>query len=891
MKKYYLAFFVSAFLIIFASYIPHPVYGLIDNFIDNNGEDLCENLKGVQSSIPSGYVRDADGNCFSKFVCDSGKECSWINVSNTSSWGVPASVSAQNFYNDQITKDHLCRLAGYEYNQSNSWATKQGQWDKCNTEYYVLWNSNSWLSKKCDANTYVKEIFCAKTGTTVTPPTGDVEEPIPTVTISADPTSVQAIGTTVLTWDSTDADVCIASGDWSGVKETSGSEETSIFLFGDRTFNIACSGSGGSASDSVSVNMYIVPRAPTIRWTIKSDNVASGATYRMEVFSQDADGDLKEVVIQKNGLNVAYSDGGDGTANFAGIDTSDTNTGGTKNVVYTAWAADDYGHKTEITHTVSVSAAGVISAQSAPTIQWSIFPSGTIASGGQYTVEATAYDADNDLKAIGITKNGGAFVSSGSGDGFSNTAGGSTSDIGPSTVSFTASAVDKAGNNSGNITRTVTIGPAATAITASVSAPSCAVPGTSFTVTGNAQGSGITSNILEKDSNLDDVYGAIASRNNAGATSASISVPVNETSVAYAFRVNVNSGSTYSPVTRVSISSSCDRGLWCSLFPSLCNPIVNPSITPPITPSNEPVVNPPVVPHNNPTPTGSCSVSWNNTNLPSGYVCYSPLGEPPIGAMPATGSKQVPASPSTYTLVCNDLPTTGTQIRVLNVLCPVSNTNTTDPSTNASTGNSCKVGPNRQATLVMGGGNVATLSWPSSCSFIPSWENKPVASPHNTVIPGTGTTLGVLKCGSSEAIISAPCSTAPAAAPDFTLSASSPVKIQVVPTVGGTSKSAVISIGTFAGYNSPVTITVTPPGGVKKAEYSWNSGIFTENPSFTVQNFDSGYPSTSLVLRLTGDMKQTTYPVVITGVGGDGKTHSTSFVLDVSKTEVQFEEN
>jgi len=64
--------------------------------------------------------------------------------------------------------------------------------------------------------------------------------------------SVACNQTATLTWTSTNATECHASGSWSGNKSTSGSESVGNFT-GSRTFTIICSGSGGSASDSVTI--------------------------------------------------------------------------------------------------------------------------------------------------------------------------------------------------------------------------------------------------------------------------------------------------------------------------------------------------------------------------------------------------------------------------------------------------------------------------------------------------------------------------------------------------------------------------------------------------------------------------------------------------------------
>ena len=72
----------------------------------------------------------------------------------------------------------------------------------------------------------------------------------PTVNLTASPSSVSRGSTITLSWSSTDASSCFASGDWSGAKPTAGSQ--SIVISSSVTFTLTCSGDGGSASDTVS---------------------------------------------------------------------------------------------------------------------------------------------------------------------------------------------------------------------------------------------------------------------------------------------------------------------------------------------------------------------------------------------------------------------------------------------------------------------------------------------------------------------------------------------------------------------------------------------------------------------------------------------------------------
>ena len=70
----------------------------------------------------------------------------------------------------------------------------------------------------------------------------------------------------ILTWTSSNALSCTASGNWSGHRALSGSESTGN-LASTRTYTITCVGSGGSVSDSVVVNVSS-PFNPVINPTV-----------------------------------------------------------------------------------------------------------------------------------------------------------------------------------------------------------------------------------------------------------------------------------------------------------------------------------------------------------------------------------------------------------------------------------------------------------------------------------------------------------------------------------------------------------------------------------------------------------------------------------------------
>ena len=87
-----------------------------------------------------------------------------------------------------------------------------------------------------------------------TPTTPSV--PAPSVNFSADPTSVLIGSDSTLTWSSTNATSCSASGAWSGARATSGSETVTISAVGNISFTITCSGEGGNRSATATIEGY-----------------------------------------------------------------------------------------------------------------------------------------------------------------------------------------------------------------------------------------------------------------------------------------------------------------------------------------------------------------------------------------------------------------------------------------------------------------------------------------------------------------------------------------------------------------------------------------------------------------------------------------------------------
>jgi len=79
----------------------------------------------------------------------------------------------------------------------------------------------------------------------------------PTVTLTANPTSITAGSFTTLSWASTNAISCSASGAWDGTKAVSGSE--TLAPSATSLYSLTCTGTGGSASASATVTVSNPP--------------------------------------------------------------------------------------------------------------------------------------------------------------------------------------------------------------------------------------------------------------------------------------------------------------------------------------------------------------------------------------------------------------------------------------------------------------------------------------------------------------------------------------------------------------------------------------------------------------------------------------------------------
>ena len=123
---------------------------------------------------------------------------------------------------------------------------------------------------------------------TVTPP---VTAAAPTVAIDVNPTSLVLGGSSTLTWSSTNATSCTASGSWAGNQSVSGSATVTPTSAGPYTYTLACTGAGGSASSSATLSVTpspAAPTAPTVSINVNPTSMVQGQSSTLSWISTNA---------------------------------------------------------------------------------------------------------------------------------------------------------------------------------------------------------------------------------------------------------------------------------------------------------------------------------------------------------------------------------------------------------------------------------------------------------------------------------------------------------------------------------------------------------------------------------------------------------------------------
>jgi len=113
------------------------------------------------------------------------------------------------------------------------------------------------------SSTTTYTLTCTGAGGTSAPANATVTiAPAPTATLTANPATIASGASSTLTWSSTNATSCTASGGWTGTEATSGT--TSVSPSSTTTYTLTCTGAGGTAIASALLTVGVATPNVTI---------------------------------------------------------------------------------------------------------------------------------------------------------------------------------------------------------------------------------------------------------------------------------------------------------------------------------------------------------------------------------------------------------------------------------------------------------------------------------------------------------------------------------------------------------------------------------------------------------------------------------------------------
>jgi hypothetical protein len=128
------------------------------------------------------------------------------------------------------------------------------------------------------------------------------------VSLAANPTTIVAGQSSTLTWSSTDATSCTASGAWSGAKATSGTESTGA-LTASMSYSLTCTGAGGSASQSTGVTVTgTSPPSYATNFDLTESPISEGGAWRHANNVWMNDNTANGIAFGTNGALNTYDD-------------------------------------------------------------------------------------------------------------------------------------------------------------------------------------------------------------------------------------------------------------------------------------------------------------------------------------------------------------------------------------------------------------------------------------------------------------------------------------------------------------------------------------------------------------------------------------------------------
>jgi len=112
--------------------------------------------------------------------------------------------------------------------------------------------------------------------------TGSCGQTLPTLTLTADQTSITSGNSTIVRWTTgNNPTSCVATGGsngWSGSRDVNGGVFSTGVLYGTTAYAMTCTNSAGSVSSSATVSVGTTGQRPTVNLTADQTNVSSGGS-------------------------------------------------------------------------------------------------------------------------------------------------------------------------------------------------------------------------------------------------------------------------------------------------------------------------------------------------------------------------------------------------------------------------------------------------------------------------------------------------------------------------------------------------------------------------------------------------------------------------------------
>ncbi len=280
------------------------------NLTGTNGDSIINSLTCSSYALPANTLT-ASSYTVTSAQAAQGVKLTWNDLPARDNIVYPD--SNYNHIGYYLSTPNNCTSSGFpltttSYQSCDKWATQQTGVGcgapaaailaattrrGCTTSYYCASPSN--IVKSNASGTYTVTPTQTTTytyactnpnGTTVASATVNVIAPAPTATLTATPSSIQAGGSSKLTWSSTDATSCVGNG-FNTSNATSNSSGVSASPSQTTTYSITCTGSGGQmiayatvavTNPPITGSCSAVPTTTTTGQTVSWFASASGGT-------------------------------------------------------------------------------------------------------------------------------------------------------------------------------------------------------------------------------------------------------------------------------------------------------------------------------------------------------------------------------------------------------------------------------------------------------------------------------------------------------------------------------------------------------------------------------------------------------------------------------------